>query len=130
MYIYTHTVGYCEKPAEAETRSTMSLTFLSLYSSVIRSESSTGTRCARPKPARLTLLGGMVLREHSGPNVLPSWITGLQERSGLSRAPAGVPGVPAAAEPCLPALTRGERGALSAQLALEKRSAQPTLSKS
>lgn len=27
MYIYTHTAGYCEKPGEADTQSTMSLLY-------------------------------------------------------------------------------------------------------
>lgn len=39
MYIYTHTVGYCEKPGEAESRSTVSPTFVSVRSSAISGRS-------------------------------------------------------------------------------------------
>lgn len=67
MYIYTHTVGYCEQPGEAETGSTESLTSVAVRSAVISSRSSTNVRCARPKPARHThtLLGEVVLLARS-----------------------------------------------------------------
>lgn len=58
MYIYTHTVGYCEKPGEADTQSTTSLTSISMYSSVISSKSSIKHLLYKTKTSKAYLTEG------------------------------------------------------------------------
>lgn len=134
MYIYTHTVGYCKKPGEAETWSTVSLNLCvckgtwSIASHrqtvIVRAQNQQGTPWSRASAQAFSASSQLGFRDFAQLGVDAA---ACRRVATCAAIPGVAPGAPAAAEHCPQVFTSREEEVFSA---VKKWSGQPTLSNS